>query len=293
MKLNNHQKGVLLILLSALFFGANSIATKSIPNIPAFERIFFMNLVAACIMLTRITKDVKFEILGSWKLLSVRALLGFLSTLTYFYSIINLPLADATLLNKTSPFFVTFFSVVWLKEKVKSTEIVAMIIAGIGAILVINPSFDFSILPALIGILSGATAGGAYTIVRRLKDRINPNNIVFYFMTFSLILSTPFMLVSGFVMPTWIDMLTLIFLGFAISMGQIAMSFAYKYEEASKISIYSYFQIILSLVFGLILFAEIPTWTTLLGGGIIFISGYINYRVNLKRMTITSPVPVE
>lgn len=282
MKLTNHQKGILLILLSALFFGINSIATKSIPRIPAFQRMVFMNGIAVIFMFFRITKEAKTEIKTNIKLLSVRSLFGFLSTLTYFYSISNLPLADATLLNKTSPFFVTFFSVVWLKEKVKPAEIIAMIVAGLGAVLVINPSFDVSVFPALIGVISGATAGGAYTIVRKLNNKVNPNNIVFYFMAFSCALSLPFMLFEGFIVPTLFELLMLFVLGLAISLGQIALSFAYKFEEASKISIYAFSQILISLIFGLLLFSETPTFTTLFGGLIIFISGYINYRVNVK-----------
>jgi drug/metabolite transporter (DMT)-like permease len=109
-------------------------------------------------------------------------------------------------------------------------------------------------------------------------------------MLLSLVLSMPFMLVEGPIMPTLYELLGLAVLGLTISMGQIALSFAYKFEEASKISIYSYFQIILSLAFGFLLFSEIPTWTTILGGVIIFVSGYINYRVNLNRQIVNTAV---
>ena len=102
MKLNNHQKGVLLILVSVTFFGITSIANKSLTEIPTFQKLFIMNLIASVFMFFRKTKNLKSEISKNKTLLIIRASLGFISTLTYFYAINNLPLADATLLNKTS-----------------------------------------------------------------------------------------------------------------------------------------------------------------------------------------------
>ncbi|XMB65973.1 DMT family transporter [Mycoplasmatota bacterium zrk1] len=280
--MSNHVKGIIFILLSVLFFGLNTISNKMLVAIPTFERIFFMNIVA----LIFVSIQVKYtgESFKSKKLplLSLRGILGFLSTLFYFYSIDKLQLNDATLLNKTSPFFVTFFSVLWLRERVNKIHILAIIIAVVGSVFVINPSFSFTIIPALVGVAGGATAGLAYTIVRKLRDFDSAFTIVFYFTLISSIASLPFMLIEGFVMPIRLSQyLLLLSMGIFITLGQTCLSLAYKYEEASKISIYSFGQIVISLLFGILFFKEIPTLGSIVGGITIIIAGYLNYKGNL------------
>ncbi|QVK19802.1 DMT family transporter [Mycoplasmatota bacterium] len=280
--MSNHVKGIIFILLSVLFFGLNTISNKMLVAIPTFERIFFMNIVA----LIFVSIQVKYtgESFKSKKLplLSLRGILGFLSTLFYFYSIDKLQLNDATLLNKTSPFFVTFFSVLWLRERVNKIHILAIIIAVVGSVFVINPSFSFTIIPALVGVAGGATAGLAYTIVRKLRDYDSASTIVFYFTLISSIASLPFMLIEGFVMPIKLSQyLLLLSMGIFITLGQTCLSLAYKYEEASKISIYSFGQIVISLLFGILFFKEIPTLGSIVGGITIIVAGYLNYKGNL------------
>lgn len=80
----------------------------------------------------------------------------------------NMNISDATLLGRLSPFFAMISSFVILKERPTKKDWAFLIIAFAGALLVIKPGFNMSIIPALCGVFSGFGAGVAYTYVRKL-----------------------------------------------------------------------------------------------------------------------------
>ena len=141
------------------------------------------------------------------KLLILRSTLGTLGILFNFYAIDKLVLSDATMLNKLSPFFSIIFATIFLKEKMKPRQglVVSMACTGafIGSLFIIKPSFNLETIPALIGLLGGISAAGAYTCVRGLGNKEKPDTIVFYFSFFSSMVTFPLML--GAVSYTHLD----------------------------------------------------------------------------------------
>ncbi len=205
-----------------------------------------------------------------------------------FWAINHLVLADSTMLNKVSPFFVTIFAVFFLKEKISKLQVPALVTVFLGALLIIKPQFDAAVFPALAGFLGAAAAGGAYTIIRFLKGKEEPSTIIFYFSFFSVVTTFPIMLYLGFVMPSPIQWFYLVMIGVSASFGQFGVTMAYKYAPAAEVSIYNYASIIFALVIGYFLFSEVPDLLSVLGGFIIIGTAllifYYNYRVSRKRL---------
>lgn len=96
-------------------------------------------------------------------------------------------LSDANMLNKMSPFLVVIFCAIALKEKINVKQIGAIIIAFIGALFIIKPTFSVEIIPYLGGIAGAVFAAMAYTCLRVLGDREDYYTIVFFFSVFSLV----------------------------------------------------------------------------------------------------------
>lgn len=181
-------------------------------------------------------------------------------------------LADSAMLNKLSPFFVTLFAALFLKERLGKAQIPALIIVFLSSLLIIKPRFDLSILPALAGFCSAICAGGAYTLIRFLKNRERPETIVFFFSFASVIGTFPLMLMD-FVMPTGIQFLFLLLIGVAASFGQFGLTLAYRYAPASEISIYNYTSILFAALVGFLIWGEVPDIYSIAGGiGIILVA---------------------
>ena len=282
--MNNKTKAVLYMLLSALGFAFMGAMVKLAGNLPVIEKVFFRNFISLFVAFGALKKTTG-PILGkreNQKYLLARALLGLTGMFLYFYSIDHLKLADSAMLNKLSPFFITLFAIMFLKEELTSMKVVSMVIVFMGALLVIKPQWDLSIIPAIAGFLSAAFAGGAYTLVRFLKDRENPSTIVFYFSLVSVLGAFPFMAMN-FIMPTKIQFLYLILTGVFAAIAQFSLTYSYKYAPASEVAIYNYVNIVFSGIIGFFIWNEIPDKLSVLGGFIILVMATIVYFYNKKR----------
>ncbi|MGL6130484.1 MAG: DMT family transporter, partial [Fusobacteriaceae bacterium] len=214
--------------------------------------------------------------------MTFRCVAGLTGAVLYFYCINKLYLADSSLLNKLSPFFVTIFATIFLKEKLERHQMPILAVVLFGALLVIKPKFSFEMLPALAGFLSAVFAGVAYTLVRYLRTMEEPSTLVLWFSAFSMVGMIPPMIIQGFIMPNKVQMLYLILTGIFATVGQIGLAYAYKYARASDVSIYQYLSIIFSAVIGFMFWKEIPDFYSLIGGLIIIGAALFNYNLSKR-----------
>lgn len=260
---------------ASLAFSLMNYFVKGSRHIPLMERVLFRNLVIILIPLTSALKEKKFFLWGrkeNRKLLLLRSLFGLVGVIGYFYAISRLKfLADAAMLNRLSPFFVTLFSFLFLKEALHKSQIGVMILAFLGALLIIKPQWNLSMLPALGGILSGIAAGAAYTIIRGLHTKgERSESILFYFSAVSVAGSLP-LLWNNFVLPSPTDLIYLLCIGVFAGLGQILLTVSYKYAPAGKVSIFSYSNILFSALLGWFVWDEIPDRWSVLGGLMILL----------------------
>jgi len=285
--MDDKPKAVFFMMLSAFAFAMMGAMVKLSGNIPILEKVFFRNLVSLGVAFLFIRKS-KVSMFGdrkNQKYLIARSLLGLSGVVFYFYAINNLYLADSSMLNKLSPFFVTLFAFVFLNEKLSKIQIPALIVVFIGALLVIKPRFSFAVLPAVSGTVSAVCAGAAYTLVRYLKNKEHPSTIVFYFSLVSVIGVLPLMLFN-FKLPNMMQLFFLVCTGIFAAIGQFSLTFGYKYAPASEVSIFNYFSIVFSAVIGFFLWEEIPDVLSVLGGILIVTAAIITYLYNNKWIRI-------
>lgn len=280
-KLNNKSKGIIFIILSAFGFAMMSAFVKMSGDLPSFQKTFFRNIISLIIafILILIHKSSFLGKMENQKTLIFRSLLGTLGIIFNFYSIDKLILSDANMLNKLSPFFVIIFSWLFLSEKINIKQILSILIAFIGALFVIKPSINSEVIPALIGALGGVLAAAAYTCVRALSGKENPDTIVFYFSLFSSIITLPLMLISYKTMET-VQFTYLILAGIFASLGQFGITFAYKYAPAREISIFDYTNIVFSALISLCLFGILPDYLSAIGYIIIFLASLYMFIFN-------------
>lgn len=282
-KLSNKHKGIIFITMSAFGFAMMSAFVKMSGDLPSFQKTFFRNIISLAVASILILnhKGSFFGKRENQKTLIFRSILGTLGILFNFYSIDRLVLSDANMLNKLSPFFVIIFSALFLKEKISLKQISAISIAFIGALFIIKPSFNLEVIPAIIGALGGITAAAAYTCVRALSGKENPDTIIFYFSFFSSLVTLPLMLFYYEHMSI-IQFIYLILAGVFASLGQFGITFAYKYAPAKEISIFDYTNIIFSALISLCLFGILPDYLSVIGYIVIFMASLYMFIFNDK-----------
>lgn len=270
--MNQKYKGILYIVLSAFSFAFMNAFVRLAGDLPSIQKSFFRNLVAlifAAIVLKRSKIGFSYK-KENLKLLILRSTFGTLGILCNFYAIDKLVLADASMLNKMSPFFAILFSYLLLKEKIDWVQAISLAGAFVGSLFIIKPSFhNVELIPALAGFAGGMAAGAAYTFVRILGQRGEKGPfIVFFFSSFSCVTTLPFLIFQYHAMSLT-QVIYLLLAGLAAAGGQFAITAAYCYAPAKEISIYDYSQIIFSAILGFFLFGQIPDFYSGLGYVII------------------------
>lgn len=270
--MNQKQKGIACIIISAFSFAMMNVFIRLAGDIPSMQKSFFRNLLCFFFALAVMKKDrVGFS--GkreNIKLLLIRSVFGTLGILCNFYAVDHMALADASMLNKMSPFFAILFSLVLLKEHISLVQLTAVIGAFLGSLLIIKPTgFDMARLPAVIGLLGGLGAGVAYTFVRILgtKGEKGPF-IVCFFSGFSTLVLLPVM-IFGYTPMTLAQLGWLLLAGVAASGGQFGITAAYCYAPARDISVYDYSQIVFSAILGFVLFGQMPDVYSWIGYAVI------------------------
>ncbi|MBS5116057.1 MAG: DMT family transporter [Erysipelotrichaceae bacterium] len=269
----NKNKGIQYIILSAFCFALMNTFVKLSGDISSIQKSFFRNLVAlifALIVLKKSNEGIKFK-KGNLSYLIIRSVFGTIGILCNFYAIDHLMLSDASMLGKLSPFFTIIFSLLFLKEKMSLFQFVSIIIAFIGSLFIIKPSFSNpALIPSMIGVLGAMGAGAAYTTVRFLGQRGERGPmIVFFFSTFSCLSVVPY-LIFNFEPMTLQQIVYLLLAGLAAAGGQFSITAAYSYAPAKDISVYDYSQVIFAAILGLFLFQQIPDYLSIVGYLIIF-----------------------
>ena len=282
-ELSNRTKGIIFIIASAFGFAMMSAFVKLAGDLPSFQKTFFRNLVSCIIAAIFIIKNKEsfFGKKDSQKILILRSIFGTIGIVLNFYAIDKLVLSDANMLNKLSPFFVIIFSALFLKEKINIKQSIAIIIAFLGALFIIKPTFNLDIIPSLLGVLGAICAAAAYTCLRVLGGKEKHYTVVFYFSLFSTIVIFPFMIVV-YKSMTMIQLVYLILAGIFASIGQFGVTLAYKYAPSKEISIFDYSNIIFSAIISLVIFGVLPDDLSVIGYLIIFGASFYMFLYNKK-----------
>ena len=100
-----------MIILSAFFFACMNVSVRLAGDLSSIQKSFFRNLVAAIFAAILLGKNhiVPKVQKQYWGALLLRCAFGTLGILCNFYAIDHLLVADASILNKLSPFFCNYF----------------------------------------------------------------------------------------------------------------------------------------------------------------------------------------
>lgn len=292
-KLSNKTKGIICILLSAFFFSGMSSFINLSGDLPVPQKVFFRNLVALfCASAVLLKNHQPFKpIKGCLKYHFLRSSVGLLGVFGNFYATTHMAhTADAAMLNKLSPFATLIFCALFLKEKVKPKQAVAIVIAFIGAMFVIKPTLsNVELVPSLAGFIGGVSAGAAYTTVRHMANKgENGRFTVFFFSAFSVAVTAPYLIFNYHPMTPQ-QLFYLFMVGVCAAGGQFAITAAYTFAPSSEISVYDYSNIIFTAIEGYFFLGhQIPDVLSIVGYFIICLMAvwmfiYNNKSTELKK----------
>lgn len=215
------------------------------------------------------------------RLLLVRGTLGAIGINCFYWSLVHLPLGEATLIQYTNPIFATILAALWVGERVRPGEIACLAMAMVGVILITRPGFLFGSAGSAydtrdiaIALFGAVCSGAAYAAVRKMGNGEHPSVVVFYLPLVTFPIAIPFAS-TNWLVPTWTEWLFLLGVGAATQMAQVYMTRGLQAETAVRATTTGYLQIVFAGLWGALILHERPSLWTLIGAAVIIGSALI------------------
>jgi len=210
-----------------------------------------------------------------------RGLLMACVTVLYFAGVRVMPLAQATAVFFVTPILVTLFATMFLRERPGWRTWVAVATGFVGVLVVVRPGTGLPVVGVLL-VLGAAAANAAYqTLTRAQAQADSPEVQVLY----SGLVGAALMSVLA---PLWwesgwwrsaafdgFDWTVFALLGVFGAVGHLLLARAFQLAQASRLTPWSYTQMLLSIGLGWIAFGDLPDAIALVGMAIIAVSPQI------------------
>ncbi|MGO4325515.1 DMT family transporter [Cupriavidus sp. 2TAF22] len=272
----------LWMLFAAFAFSLMGVGVKLASELyTTGEIVFYRSLVSVIIMWVVLSSSGVSVRTPHMVMHIKRSLFGVTALLLWFTSITLLPLATAMTLNYMSPVWIAL--ILGAGAALTGTGgadrklIGAILMSFAGVLCLLQPSVGHDQLTGgLIGLISGIFTALAYVEVRQLGQLGEPEGrIVFYFSAVGMVVGLAWMLFSGHSAHSWHGAGLLLGIGVLATLGQTAMTRAYKRGNTLLTANLQYAGIVFSSLWGMLVWSDKLNWLSWLGMALIIASGIV------------------
>lgn len=225
---------------------------------------------------------------------ALRSVFNLATMITFYFALKMMPLADTMAITFATPLFLTALSVVLLREQVGWRRWSAVIVGFVGVLLILQPSGEGVAAGALLALVSAFLYALTLITSRQLSTTEPSHTILFYYSVGVLTMTgLAGLLGESDLLPSWqwaplraTDLWIFALVGVAGSFGQYFLNQAFRYGEVSFLAPIEYTGLLWGILYGLVLWGEVPSWIMLAGAAIVAGSSlYIAQReARLKRI---------
>jgi len=314
MNLNNNIFGIIYILIAMALFSVHDAILKYIFEKTSLYEIFFARTLIAAFLsggFLLITKQ-RISLITHYPLLSmIRVALHFLAFSFYFVSLTYLSLAVATALYFSTPFFMSIFARIFLKEHIGYKRWVSIFFGFVGVYIILNPNFEDFDYKTLLPLLCALFYALSMTITKITSDKDDAYTQLLYFYLITILLCVLLFLILGsgqfdnysdptvnFIFRKWFSDINytwkfIAIIGVLATVAFTCVFKAYSSYSTSVTSIFEYSLIVWSIIIGSFLFNDIPTIRTIIGCIIVIFAGiFIFFREKIREQKTNLETPL-
>ncbi|MCB1835151.1 MAG: DMT family transporter [Geminicoccaceae bacterium] len=259
-------------LAGIMFVGLNTIAkylTGTFDTVMIIWARYFFHVLVVVILFPRTV--IAMSRAGQQHIQLGRSILLLASTVCNFTALMFLPLGEVAAIIFTSPLLVAALAMTVLGEKVSPLRW-AFIAAGfVGAILIVRPGFGTFNIGAPLA-LGCALAYALYQVSTRIVREAQPMVSLLYGGVVGMValsIVVPFF----WQWPTPVQWLLMALMGSLGAFGHLLMIMALQRAEVSRVSPFTYLQLVWAMSSSIFVFGDLPTTMTVMGAIVIVASG--------------------
>lgn len=285
--------GILLMLGGILLFAVNDVMGKWLVATYTVGQLLLIRSIAALVVLAPF---IRREGVSAFRdaprpgLQILRVVFSTLEVAGFYWAVSYLPLADVMTYYLAGPIYVTAISALFLGEKVGWRRWLAVSIGFVGVVIALRPTTASFSWPAMIA-LAGSFAFSLLMIVTR-QVRGTSDTVLVTWQTVAALAFGAVLAPFHWVTPSLRDFLLLALLGVVAMIAHVCVNRSLKLAPASVVVPYQYSMIVWGIVFGFVVFGDVPDISMLIGAAIIIGAGlYIFLRE--QRLSRRPPVVVD
>lgn len=319
---NNSSLGILFVVIGMLCISVQDVMIKQLSgDYPLHQIVFARAAIGLIVSIGFLWWE------GGPRLLKtdtpiqhlVRALLVVFANMGYFAALAVMPLAEATAMFFVAPLFITLLSVPLLGETVGPRRFAAIIVGFAGVVVMTVPNLkggqdgtSISFVTTLLPVGAALSYALMQILTRRLGIKAKASAMAIYIQGTFVIISSMFWAIAGdgryargtddksveFLLRAWQwpadgDMALFIGCGLASAVIGYTMAQAYRIANAATVAPFEYIALPLALLWGWLIWDELPNAWAAAGMVLIFGSGfYVFLREQIRGREISRKRPL-
>jgi len=288
--LTKNQLGFLYMFMSICAFSIMDIIVKWSEHYPLGQVLFFRGFFGIVFYFFIIPRERlhNFYFTKRPGLHFLRCFSGLIALVAIFIALRSLPLATVVSISFAAPIFTTIFSIFLLSEKVGVYRWLAVIVGFIGILVITEPGITSLNIYYIFPIIFCIGLSYVAITIRKLSST-EPVWLISLYFSISITLLSIFSIPLGWIMPSAKDFLILAMIGIFGGVANLWLSQSYKYSEVSLVTPLKYLALVFAIIFGYLIWDEIPTIKSLFGAGLVIFSTLIIFRREIyKKKTIST-----
>ena len=261
--------GIGLMLLSIFMFSFGDATGKFLVATYSVGQLLWLRACAALLLLSPMiwrNRAHYFRLERPWLQL-LRVTLSTLEVAAFFLAAVYLPLADVITYYLAGPIFVTALSAIVLREQVGWRRWSAILIGFCGVLIALRPSAQTISWPALIALGGSLSFAVLMLITRSL--RATPDIVMTSSQFAGTFLLGALMSPFDWVTPSACSLVLFAAAGCISVSALFCVNRSLKLAPASVVVPYQYSMIVWAVMFGYVVFGDVPQMATIAGAAII------------------------
>lgn len=267
--------GIMLALLAVACFSGMDVLVKWQSATYAVVQVIFFRSIFAFVPLAILA-----AFNGGWEAVRPndvwahvwRSLIGLCAMSALFASFSLMKLADVVAIVFAAPVFATALSVPILGEKVGPRRWFAVALGFIGVLIIIRPGTS-AFEPVAMLALFGAACVGVTTVYVRKLTRTESNGSIIFSFTLTTTIASGILLPFFWKTPGNLDLVMLCSIGLLGGVAQMFQTGAARNAEVATITPFKYTALLWAMLYGYLIWGEVPDGWTVLGAAIVAGSG--------------------
>lgn len=285
--------GVFWMLVTGACFVAVTAIVKVVgSDVPPAQSAFLRYVLGLVFLIPMIRPILRAQL--SRRAIGLFGLRGVAHTggvICWFYAMTQIPIAEVTAMNYLSPVYVSILAVFFLGERMAVRRILAIVVALVGALIILRPGFRELSPGHFAMLITAASFAVGYLVAKIMADEVDAAVVVGMLSITVTICLAPFAW-AVWVPVTWEQLGWLFLVAVFATAGHYTMTLAFAAAPLTVTQPVTFLQLVWATALGALVFAEpVDIWVIAGGGLIIAAISFMTWReAVLRRRSVTPAV---